>query len=93
MVTVGMNYRVIQGKEGVFESAFAKVLNSMRSAPGHSQTRLYHEVGDASHYLIVSEWSDRAAFESFIASDAFRAVADWGKEQILAGRPEHRVYE
>ncbi|MHC4066470.1 MAG: antibiotic biosynthesis monooxygenase family protein [Planctomycetota bacterium] len=92
MVTVGMNYRIVQGKEGVFENAFTKVVHAMRKAPGHAQTRLYREVDDAGHYLIVSEWNDKSAFESFIASDAFRAVADWGKEQILAARPEHQVY-
>jgi heme-degrading monooxygenase HmoA len=43
--------------------------------------------------LITSEWSDEKAFQDFIRSDAFRAVTDWGKEQILAGRPQHKVYK
>ena len=92
MITVGMNYRVIQGKEGVFENAVAKVLHAIRDAAGHSETTLFHEVGNPSHYLIVSDWNDKSAFDGFIGSDAFRAVTSWGKEQILAGRPEHRVY-
>ena len=92
MTTVGMDYHVIGGKEGAFETAFAKVLHALREAPGHTDTKLFHEVNDPTHYLIVSEWNDKSAFEAFIGSDAFRAVADWGKEQILARRPEHRVY-
>ena len=92
MVTIGMNYQVVQGKERAFENACLKVVHAMRNAAGHSETLLFHEVNDASHYLIVSEWSEKSAFEGFIASDAFRAVVDWGKEQILVGRPEHRVY-
>ena len=30
--------------------------------------------------------------DAFIASDAFRKVTNWGKEEILAGRPHHEVY-
>jgi heme-degrading monooxygenase HmoA len=92
MTTVGMNYYVIPGKEAAFENAFHKVIHSLRQAPGHSETRLFKEVDDPGHYLIVSDWNDKAAFEAFISSDVFRAVADWGKEQILRARPEHRVY-
>ena len=32
------------------------------------------------------------AFLAFIRSDAFREVTNWGKEQILAGRPRHRIF-
>lgn len=92
MVTVGMNYYVIAGKEKAFETAFEKVIHALREADGHSQTRLFHEVGDDGHYLIISDWNDKTAFEAFIASSAFRAVTDWGKEQILKGRPDHRIY-
>jgi len=41
----------------------------------------------------VSDWNDRAAFDAFIGSEKFRNVANWGKEQILAGRPSHEYYE
>ncbi len=92
MVTIGMNYRVLPGKEPVFENAFTKVLNAMQGIPGHDQSHLYRDVADGQSYLIVSRWSDKDAFDAFIASDQFRSVANWGKEQILAGRPEHRVY-
>ena len=92
MITVGMNYYVIAGKEQAFENAFNKVIHALREAPGHSETRLFKEVEDPGHYLIVSDWNDKAAFDAFMQSEAFRAVADWGKEQILRARPEHRVY-
>ena len=29
----------------------------------------------------------------FIKSDSFAKVTNWGKEQILAGRPKHQVYQ
>ena len=92
MITVGMNYHVVPGKADAFENAFRKVIHALREAAGHSETRLFKEVDDPDHYLIVSDWGDKAAFEAFVSSDAFRAVTDWGKEQILRRRPEHRVY-
>ena len=92
MVTIGMNYRVLPGKEAVFERAFGAVLEALTKAPGHTASRLYHEVGEAGSYLIVSEWNDKPAFDEFVGSEAFRKVTNWGKEQILSQRPSHQVY-
>jgi len=92
VITVGMNYRVIDGQQSVFEDKFAAVLDALGSAPGHVDSSLYRDVHDPSSYLITSEWDDEAAFGAFIKSDAFRAVTNWGKEQILADRPRHTVY-
>lgn len=92
MVTVGMNYDVLAGKETQFEQVFNKVLGVMQKMPGHSASRLYRDVNAPRSYLIISEWSDPAAFDGFIASEQFRNVANWGKEQILAARPKHEMY-
>ena len=92
MVTIGMNYAVLAGKEEVFETAFNKVVHAMRTMPGHTETRMYRDINNPLEYLIVSQWSDKGAFDAFISSDAFRNVATWGKEQILSGRPRHEVY-
>ena len=93
MITVGMNYRVLPGKEETFENACRKVIQAMEGMDGHSESFLYKDVDNASSYLIISDWADRAAFDAFIGSESFAAVANWGKEQILAGRPSHTVYE
>jgi heme-degrading monooxygenase HmoA len=93
MVTVGMNYVVLPGKEETFENAFRKVITAMQGIAGHSRTKMYRDIDDARSYVILSDWSDRAAFEAFIASDTFKAVANWGREQILAGRPQHTYYD
>src|SRR5687767_11106102 len=92
MITVGMNYRVRPGKEGLFEGKFAAVLEAMRGMPGHVDTHLYRDVAEGVSYLIVSEWSSKQEFGAFIRSPEFRKVTDWGKEEVLAGRPMHRVY-
>ena len=92
MVTVGMNYVVLPGKGKAFESKFSHVTKALEEAPGHEQSNLYCDVKDEHSYLIVSQWTDAKAFDEFIASDAFKAVTNWGAEHILAGRPKHEVY-
>jgi heme-degrading monooxygenase HmoA len=64
----------------------------MQSMPGHTESHLYKDVSKPNSYLIVSDWNDKGAFDSFVRSDAFAKVTNWGKEQILAGRPKHQVY-
>ena len=92
MITVGMNYHVIEGKQQDFEDKFAAVIEALEAAEGHSSSTLWKDVSDQASYLITSEWSEEQAFTDFIRSDAFRAVTNWGKEQILSGRPQHKIY-
>ncbi len=94
MVTIGMNYFVIPGKEQIFEDACAKVVETMEGIEGHDESSIYREVGDGDPvYLIVSRWRDEQAFKDFTASDAFKKVTNWGKLNILAGRPTHTTYQ
>ena len=92
MITVGMNYKVVPGKDEEFTSVFAKVLTIMGEMTGHGETHLYRDVFSEHDYLIVSEWSDESAFDAFIASERFKNVADWGKSNVLMGRPKHEIY-
>jgi heme-degrading monooxygenase HmoA len=93
MITVGMNYHVIEGREQDFEEKFAAVIDALRAADGHSSSKLWKDVSDRASYLITSEWSDEQAFMDFIHSDAFREVTNWGMEEILSGRPRHKIYK
>ena len=93
MITVGMNYHVIEGKEQDFEDKFAAVIGALNAAEGHTSSTLWKDVSDGASYLITSEWSDEQAFNDFIQSQAFRDVTSWGKEQILSDRPRHKVYK
>ncbi len=93
MITVGMNYHVIEGKQQLFEDKFNAVLAALKAAAGHTDSRLYKDINDHASYLIVSEWSDEKAFTDFIQSQAFRDVTTWGKEQILSDRPRHKIYK
>ena len=93
MITVGMNYCIIPGRDEQFVAVFEKVLHVMRDMAGHEESHLFCDVFNEHSYLVMSEWSDRDAFDAFIASERFRNVVDWGKENVLAGRPTHEVFE
>lgn len=93
MITVGMNYNVIEGRQADFEERFAAVIEALQSAEGHSSSTLWKDVSNEASYLITSEWSDEQAFHDFIHSQAFKDVTTWGKEQILADRPQHKIYK
>jgi len=93
MITVGMNYHVLPGKQQDFEEKFAAVIEALNAAEGHTSSTLWKDVADDASYLITSEWSDEQAFSSFIQSQAFRDVTNWGKEQILSDRPRHKIYK
>lgn len=93
MVTIGMNYYVIAGKEQVFEDACARVIDTMQGIDGHDESQLYRSVGDGDPvYLIVSRWAGEDAFKAFVSSDAFKKVTNWGAQNILRGRPRHTTY-
>lgn len=47
MITVGMNYEVIDGKQEQFEQMFAKVMQSLNEAEGHTQSALYRDVNSS----------------------------------------------
>ncbi|MFQ5590565.1 MAG: antibiotic biosynthesis monooxygenase family protein [Phycisphaerae bacterium] len=92
MVTIGMNYRVVERKEDIFEHAFNNVVRAIRTMDGHAQTDLFRDINDPQHYLIVSKWNSAEAFDEFINSDSFKNVTSWGKEQILSAHPCHEIY-
>jgi heme-degrading monooxygenase HmoA len=92
MITIGMNYKVLPGKEDNFERMFKNVLHSLQSIAEHGKSALYQNVTDRQSYLIVSEWNSEEAFNAFVQSDKFRGVVDWGQENILADKPVHTVY-
>ncbi len=92
MITVGMNYQIIPGKDDEFVKVFTKVLEIMGKMEGHDKTNLFRDVHSEHDYLIVSEWSCKHAFDAFMASDQFKNVADWGKLNVLRGRPTHEIY-
>ena len=69
------------------------MVKTMATIDGHDHSQIYKSIAvGESAYLIVSRWANEQAFKDFIASDAFKKVTNWGKENILAGRPSHTTY-
>ena len=93
MITVGMHYDVLPGKEKAFEDGFASIEKALQGATGHTMSRLYRDVAKPRSYLIYSEWSSMPEFQKFMASPEFRAAVNWGKEEILEGRPRHQIWK
>jgi heme-degrading monooxygenase HmoA len=92
MTTIGMHYDVIPGKETEFKQGFLKVIDHLKTVPGHLDSHLYEDVAAPGSFLIQSGWKTKQDFENFIHSDAFKQVTSWGKAEILRGRPQHKVY-
>jgi heme-degrading monooxygenase HmoA len=92
MTTIGMHYDVIAGKEKQFEEGFLKVLELLKTLPGHVESHLYQDIQFPGSYVIFSQWQQAEDFGAFIRSDAFAKAVAWGKAEILRGKPRHRVY-
>lgn len=98
MVTLGMSYRVVPGREEEFERVFDSVVEQLAAVDGHVRTRLLQACDGASpdegaEYVIQSEWRDRRSFDAFLDSSVFARVTAWGGREILRDRPEHTIYE
>ena len=64
----------------------------MADMPGHAETHLYRDVEAEHDYLVVSEWTDEAAFNLFIESDRFNVAGQVSLGAAGRGRPrDHRV--
>jgi heme-degrading monooxygenase HmoA len=92
MTTIGMHYDVIAGKEREFEEGFLKVLEVLKTLPGHVESHMYQDIQTAGTYVIMSEWQKFEDFQAFLRSDAFAKATAWGRNEILRGRPRHKVY-
>jgi len=92
MTTIGMHYDVVPGKEEEFEQGFLKVLEHLRTLPGHVDSHMYEDVAVVGSYVIMSQWETKESFEAFIHSPEFAKVTSWGRAEMLRGRPRHKVY-
>jgi hypothetical protein len=64
MITIGMNYQILPGKNEAFEKACNGVINAMADMDGHTKSFLFKDVNNPQSYLIMSDWSDRAPLSS-----------------------------
>ena len=91
MLTVGLYYDVIPGKESEFEKMFDGVIEEIKKMDGFVSALLYKRVDQQNSYLIYSEWRDMESFEKLIKSKEFSDVKAEGPHLLLA-RPYHKIY-
>ncbi len=91
MLTVGLYYEVLPGKEAEFESMFGGVIRQISKMEGYVSALLYKRVDRPNSYLIYSEWKDMDSFEKFIKSREFSEVKSEGSD-LLISRPYHKIY-
>jgi heme-degrading monooxygenase HmoA len=91
MLTVGLYYDVVKGKESDFEKYFDVVVGEIKKFDGFVSALLYHRADKPNSYLIYSEWKDRESFETFIKSREFGGAKSGGSH-MLEGRPHHKIY-
>lgn len=91
MLTVGLYYDVIPGKERDFEEYFKVVAEQLTKVEGYVSALLYKRVDVPNSYLIYSEWKDKDTFDAFIKSREFSGAKEGGSTMLM-GRPSHRIY-
>lgn len=90
-------FRVATGSEQEFEQVWLTRDSQLRAVPGFVEFHLLRGPAREDHVLYASHtvWRDRAAFEAWTRSEAFRAAhrnAGQGKASYL-GPPEFEGFE
>ena len=88
---IAMNrFQIAPGQEDAFEEAWRRRESHLDGVPGFLSFWLLR--GPEGDFISCSRWESEAAFNAFVASDAFKKVTSWGKQNILAGPPRHTTY-
>lgn len=95
---IAMNrFKVLPGAEAAFEDVWTSRDTHLRGVPGFMSFHLLRGPAKDDHVLYSSHsiWKDRAAFEAWTKSEAFRlAHRDAGNNKPLyAGHPEFEGFE
>ncbi|PPQ27429.1 antibiotic biosynthesis monooxygenase family protein [Rhodopila globiformis] len=95
---IAMNrFKVLPGAEAAFEEVWTSRDTFLRGVPGFMSFHLLRGPAKEDHVLYSSHsiWKDRAAFQAWTKSEAFRmAHRDAGNNKPLyAGHPEFEGFE
>ena len=99
---IAMNrFRVAPGAEAAFEHVWTSRDTHLRGVPGFMKFHLLRGPQRDDHVLYSSHtvWRDRASFEEWTRSDAFRAAhrnagnAKSGEAPLYLGHPEFEGFE
>ena len=95
---IAMNrFRIHKGSEEAFENVWKTRDRHLDEVPGFVEFRLLRgpDLGEVTLYASHTVWKDRAAFEAWTKSEAFRkAHANAGDNRgLYAGHPEFEGFE
>ncbi|ACC75568.1 antibiotic biosynthesis monooxygenase [Paraburkholderia phymatum] len=96
---IAMNrFKVALGSEGAFEEVWTTRDTHLKDVPGFVEFHLLKGPQREDHVLYSSHtvWADRAAFEAWTQSDAFRAAhrnAGHESRALYLGHPEFEGFE
>ncbi|BBL78689.1 hypothetical protein RxyAA322_05430 [Rubrobacter xylanophilus] len=93
MIAVANRLPVREGAADRIVEMFSSGRGAVQEFPGFVAMEVL-KAEDASEVLVVTWWEDRASFDAWVGSDAFkRAHGRGGGGELLRGHPQMTVYE
>lgn len=95
---IAMNrFKVLPGAESEFEQLWLNRDSQLKSVPGFVEFHMLRGPAKDDHVLYSSHtiWANRAAFEAWTTSEAFRTAhrSAGGTRPLYAGHPEFEGFE
>ena len=76
MIRVIIEREIAEGLEPFYEEAIARLLDVMTSAPGYLSGESLIELGRPNHYVVVTRWTNGAAWDRWFHSSERQQVLD-----------------
>ena len=93
MIAIFNRLPVKEGAAGQVIERFAQSRGHVQASPGFVSMEVLRSEG-ADEVLVITRWRDKDAFDSWVASDAFkRAHGRSGGSELLRGHPQMSTYE
>ena len=93
MIAVIKRLPVKEGTADEVVERFANSRGNVQGFPGFVSMEVLRSEG-ADEVLVITRWRDKDAFDSWVASDAFkRAHGRSGGSELLRGHPQMGTYE
>lgn len=97
-IFIAMNrFQVANGAEAAFEKLWRERPSHIAAEPGFLAFRLLRGPANESHTLYASHtvWQNRAAFEAWTKSEAFRAAhhGSGSSQTLIVGHPQFEGFE
>jgi quinol monooxygenase YgiN len=88
MQSFGLNYDVKPERTEDFKKTLMDLIETMKGAEGHVETRLYADVTRPNSMMIYSDWKTKAQFADFVRSDTFKQALSEAVA-MLESKPSH----